>query len=321
MSSTERFPVAERVNVGEVALSVHAGGRRGAPLIVLLHGWPDLAYSWKNLFPDLAAKGYRVLAPDVRGFGGSDAPAQIERYGVNHLVGDVEGLIDREGAETAVILGHDWGGALAWSFAQLKPQRTAGVISLNTPHLPRGKMPPTAAMRARFGDDYYSLAFQAPGRAEAAFLANLEAFFSVIFSPPPAPGAPSEPVTLANILSRMERHDPTRDVAVVPAADRKVFIEAFAKSGFGGGLNWYRNIDANWARMDGVDPVVRAPCLMICGERDPILPPEMTRWMDGLTPDLEKHVIVGVGHWPQWEAPEAVSALVCAWLDRRFGAA
>jgi pimeloyl-ACP methyl ester carboxylesterase len=235
-------------------------------------------------------------------------------------VADVEGLIEHEGAETAIGLGHDWGGQLAWSFAQLKPERTAGVISLNTPLLPRGKVSPTEAMRARFGDDYYSLAFQAPGKAEAAFMADLDAFFSVIFSPPDPTGK-AEPATLANLLGRIERHDRSRDVAVVPAADRTVFVEAFARTGFTGGFNWYRNLDANWARMEGVDPIVRAPSLMICAERDSILPPEMTRWMDQLTPDLEKHVVPGVGHWTQWEAPEAVSALVGAWLDRRFGAA
>jgi pimeloyl-ACP methyl ester carboxylesterase len=107
-------------------------------------------------------------------------------------------------------------------------------------------------------------------------------------------------------------------VSVVPAPDRRMYVKAYRRTGFTPGLNWYRNLDANWARMEGVNQVIQAPCLMISAELDPILPPTMTRWMDGLIPDLEKHVIPAAGHWIQWEAPEAVNALLCGWLERRF---
>jgi non-specific protein-tyrosine kinase len=121
-------------------------------------------------------------------------------------------------------------------------------------------------------------------------------------------------------MKRFENPDAATKAPVVPAADRKVFADAYRESGFQGGLNWYRNMDANWARMEGVDHMIRVPCLMISAERDPILPPDMTRWMDALTQDLEKHVIPGVGHWVQWEAPDAVNTLLGGWLQRRFGA-
>jgi pimeloyl-ACP methyl ester carboxylesterase len=314
------FPAAERVDVGGVALSVHAAGAEGAPLVVLLHGWPELAYSWKNQLAPIARLGFRVIAPDGRGFGASDAPADVALYGIDHLVSDVEALLDREGAERAVLVGHDWGGVLAWHFSMLRPGRTAGIASLCTPHLPRSARPTTEALRARFGDDHYIVRFQEPGFVERVFERDADAVFAVLFDEPPAPEAITpDAVTLSHFLRRLEAYDPATARSVVGAADRAVYAEAYRRTGFAGGLNWYRNFDANWARMAGVDPVVRAPCLMICAERDPILPPDLARYMGELTPDLEKHVIPGVGHWVQWEAPEAVTALICSWLERRHG--
>jgi pimeloyl-ACP methyl ester carboxylesterase len=318
--SVKGFPSAERVDVGDVTLSVHAAGPKGAPLVVLLHGWPELAYSWKSQLGPIADLGFRVLAPDGRGFGASDAPAQLSAYGIDHLVSDVEGLLDHEGAERAVVVGHDWGGTLAWHFAMLRPERTAGVAALCTPHLPRSPRPTIEALRSRFGADHYIVQFQPPGVVERLFTDSLEDFFAVIFAGPPDPSELTPAATgLGHFLDRLARYDPATDPSAIPDADRAVFIEAYRRTGFTSGLNWYRNLDANWARMAGVDHVVRAPALMISAERDPILPPDLTRFMAELTPDLEKHVIPGVGHWLQWEAPEAVNRILCGWLGRRFG--
>lgn len=308
------------MDAGGVALSVHAAGRKGAPLVVLLHGWPEIAYSWRLQIPALAGAGFRVLAPDGRGFGASDAPKDVAAYGIDRLVGDVEALIDREGADKAIIVGHDWGGVLAWHFAMLRPERTAGVVGLCTPHLPRGPAPPVAALRARFGEDNYVVRLQDPS-VERLFESSVEDFFAVIFSDPYDPTTSTGGATdFGRFIRRLSSTDRGPKAPVVPDEHRRVFVEAYRRSGFSGGLNWYRNMDANWARMDGVDHVIKAPSLMISAERDPILPPQLTRWMDQLTPDLEKHVVPGVGHWIQWEAPDAVNAHLTGWLQRRFGA-
>lgn len=322
MPSSDAFPDPMRVATGEVGLSVHAAGAPGAPLVVLLHGWPELAYSWRRQIGPLAAAGFRVVAPDLRGFGASDAPEDVAAYGIDHLVADVEALVDHEGAERAVLVGHDWGGVLAWHFAMLRPERTAGVAALCTPHLPRGGHPPTEVMRHRDGDEHYIVRFQQPGAAEAVFEADLDGFFRFIFTPPPTPAdsaASSRPIT--HLVKQFEDYDPSAPgrEPVVGEADRAVFVAAYRRTGFASGMNWYRNLDANWARMDGVDDRVSAPCLMISAERDPILPPHLTRWMDALTPDLERAVLPGVGHWVQWEAPERLNEFLGAWLERRFG--
>lgn len=306
--------------MGDVVLSVHAAGSKGAPLVVFLHGWPELARSWKHQLEAVADLGFRAIAPDGRGFGASDAPADLAAYGIDRLVSDVEGLLDNEGAARAVIVGHDWGGVLAWHFAMLRPERVAGVAALCTPHLPRSARPPTVALRERFGEDHYIVRFQEPGLAERLFARSLDDVFAVLFERPSDPPEPaSTAASLGELLRRLEAYDPATAHPVVPDADRRVYAEAYRRAGFTGGLNWYRNMDANWARMEGVDHVVRAPCLMISAALDPILPPGLTRYMDELTPDLEKHVIPGVGHWVQWEAPETVNRILCDWLGRRCG--
>jgi microsomal epoxide hydrolase/non-specific protein-tyrosine kinase len=303
-----------------VELSVHAAGPADGPVVVLLHGWPELAYSWKHQIGPIAEAGFRVLAPDGRGFGGSDAPDSVAAYGIDHLVSDVEGLLDWAGAEKAVVVGHDWGGIVAWHFAMLRPERTRGVVGVNTPHLPHGARKTTESMRDYGGEDHYIVQVQEPGRAEAAFSRNFEDFFAFMFAgPPPAEDLDKLPRSITHLLKRFARYDRSkaRDI-VVPEEDRQVFIDAYAKTGLTGGLNWYRNMDANWARMDGVDHNIDKPALMISAQCDPILPPRLTRWMDDLTRDLERHVIPDIGHWTQWEAPDQLNALLIDWLERRM---
>ncbi len=315
--SDDTFPPAQRVDVGGAHLSVHAAGPEDGPLVVLLHGWPELAWSWKHQIRPIAALGFRVLAPDSRGFGASDAPDDPAAYRIDHLAADVTGLLDHAGAARAVVVGHDWGGALAWHFAMLRPDRTAGVGALATPHLPRPASPTSEALRARFGDDHYMLRFQEPGLAEARLGPARDELFAAFFAILRAPEERAYPTpSFESFMAQLAHADPA--ASVVPEADRAAFVEAYRRTGFTPGLNWYRNLDANWARMAGVDEVIRAPGLMISAERDPILTPSLTRRMPELVPDLELHVVPGAGHWIQWEAPEAVNALLCGWLERRF---
>lgn len=314
------FPPAQRVSAGGIELSVHAAGPEDGPAVVLLHGWPELAYSWNRQIAPLANLGFRVLAPDGRGYGASDAPDGVDAYRMDALVSDIDAVLDWAGKDKAVIVGHDWGGIVGWHYAMLRPERLLGVVGVNTPHLPPGDVPPTEAFRAYGGDDHYIVRFQEPGLAEATFGRDLDAFFKFIFTgPPKGTTLDALPVSVTHLLRRFDAFDSdtARDV-VVGDADRAVFAEIYARAGLTGGINWYRNFDANWRRMEGVDQVVRVPCLMVSAELDFMLPPNLTRWMDVLTPDLEKHVIPGIGHWTQWEAPDELNRLLCDWLERRF---
>ncbi len=314
------FPLARRVDVGDVTLSVHEAGPDDGPPVVLCHGWPELAYSWKAQVPALAAAGYRVIAPDLRGFGASDAPHPVADYAIDRLVDDIVGLLDALGLETAILCGHDWGGILVWHAAMLAPDRVAGVIGVNTPHLPRAGEPPVSQFRAFAGDDHYIARFQEEGLAESVFEGREDAFFEFIFGPPPPAAALTAlPPSVTHLLKRFGVYDgQNATTSVVAAEDRVVFAAAYRDSGFRGGINWYRNFDANWRRMEGVDPVVRVPCLMVSAECDFMLPPKLTQWMDALCPDLEKHVIPNIGHWTQWEAPGPLNQKMLAWLRRRF---
>lgn len=314
------FPAAERIDAGGVTLSVHAEGPAAGPVVILLHGWPELAYSWKRQVAPLAEAGFRVVAPDGRGFGASDAPEDVAAYGIDHLVSDVAAVIDWTGADQAVVVGHNWGGVLAWHTAMLASDRVAGVVGVNTPHMPRGERPTTESMREYGGDDHYIVRFQEPGLAESVFARSVEDVFRFLFVTPPSPEDLQHlPRSITHLLKRFETFTPTDGHAcVMPEADLQVYADVYARTGFTGGLNWYRNMDANWARMDGVDHAIRVPCLMVAAECDAILPPSLTRWMPALIPDLEQHVLPGVGHWTQWEAPDALNGLLRNWLERRF---
>ena len=143
-------------------------GEPGAPVVVLAHGFPELAYSWRHQIPALAAAGYHVLAPDQRGYGRSTRPADIADYNVADLSADLIGLLDDVGADKAVFIGHDWGAPVVWGSAQLHPDRVAAVVGLSVPPVPRAQVPPTQAFRAIFGDNFfYMLYFQEPGVADA----------------------------------------------------------------------------------------------------------------------------------------------------------
>ena len=168
---SDSLPITERViETNGVQLHTVEAGERGAPVVVLAHGFPELAYSWRHQIPALAAAGYHVLAPDQRGFGRTTRPADIAAYNVADLSADLIGLLDHVGAEKAVFVGHDWGAPVVWGSAQLHADRVAAVVGLSVPPVPRSQIPPTQAFRAIFGDNFfYMLYFQEPGVAEAEF--------------------------------------------------------------------------------------------------------------------------------------------------------
>jgi pimeloyl-ACP methyl ester carboxylesterase len=328
------FPPARRVKLPAwrdaagalhegIALSVHeAGDDPGLrPAVVLCHGFPELAYSWRLVITALVEAGFRVLAPDQRGYGASDCPAEIAAYGIEHLAADLAGLLDALAIERAVFAGHDWGGFVAWTMPRLHPARTAGVIGVNTPYVP---FPVTSALRRVFADDerLYILWFQKPGVAEAVLDAQPRLVFEKLMCRPAGPRAGMfAGAADANPFRRI-REIGSAGPPLLSTQEIDTYAAAFEKTGFAGGIHWYRNIDANAERWPGlgIDPI-DLPCLMITAEWDPALPPALAAGMERRCSDLETAMIDRCGHWTQQEQPEQLGALMIDWLARRFGRA
>lgn len=313
----ETFPAPRRIALPEITLSVHEAGAGLA--VVLLHGFPELAYSWRHQFPTLVAAGFRVIAPDQRGYGASDAPAPIDAYDLDHLCSDVIALLDALGIERAVFAGHDWGGFVAWAMPVLHPRRTAGVIGVNTPYMP---FPTTDILRSLFPDDekLYILWFQAPGVAEAVLDENPRLCFEKLMRRGTPPEAALAATVDANPFRRLHAFEPVGE-SLLSAEELDHYARAYAPRGFRGGINWYRNIDRNRQRFPTVGEVpVGVPCLMITAEWDLALRPALAERMPALCRDLEMHMIEHCGHWTQQEHPETLNRLMVSWLRRRFAA-
>ncbi|MBR9824930.1 MAG: alpha/beta hydrolase [Alphaproteobacteria bacterium] len=316
------FPAPQRIRTNGIELSVHLAGPETGPALLLAHGWPELAYSWKNQVQPLAEAGYRVIIPDLRGFGGSDCPTDVESYTMDIMVADLTGLLDTLGHEKAVFIGHDWGGIIIWHAAMLAPERVAGAVGVNTPHLPRGANPPTDAFMEMGGPDHYILKFQEIGYAEEIFTGREDDFFAFMMGKPPSaeeldglyPAITHIPKLFQEFTGRAEER------MVVGPKDRAYYAQAYRQSGYAGGINLYRNFDRNWERMAGVDHRLDMPCLMISADADFMLPPKLAMWMPALCQDLEHHIIADCGHWTMWEKPEALNAHLVDWLKRRFPA-
>lgn len=309
------FPAPRRIATNGIALSVHEQGR-GVP-VMLCHGWPELAYSWRRQIPALAAAGYRAIAPDQRGFGASDAPEPVESYDIRHLTDDLAGLLDALKLERAVFVGHDWGGLVVWAMARLHPDRVAGVIGVNTPYRARAAKDPVEWLREHLGPDHYIVAFQEPGVAERVFDAD-PARVVRRFQRRRMTGTHTATGAFPMLARVAEPEANWTGTPLLTEAEVEVYARAFARSGFRGGINWYRNLSRNWWLMAEVPARIDAPCLMIGASDDPFLPPSLMDGMEALIPDLEKQVIADCGHWTQAERPEELNRLMLDWLTRRF---
>jgi pimeloyl-ACP methyl ester carboxylesterase len=296
------------VDTNDVQLKVTEAGERGAPLVVLAHGFPELAHSWRHQIPALAAAGYHVLAPDQRGYGGSARPAAIEDYNIVELTGDIAGLLDDVGADKAVIVGHDWGSPVATNFPLFHPDRVHAVAALSVPPIPRAPAPPTAIWRKIFGDNFfYILYFQEPGVADAALGRNVH-------------DSMRRMIALEGFTGSV---DDMVDRPLPPLPDWITqdefapYVTAFTESGFTGPLNWYRNFDRNWELTEKTPaPTITVPTLFLAGSADPVLsftPRDKVR--DVVTGDYREIMLPGAGHWIQQERPAEVNAALIEFID------
>lgn len=330
-----QMPPVQHARINGVDLAYYEAGREhGGVPIVLCHGFPELAYSWRRQIEALAAAGRWVVAPDQRGYGltggpGTGGPEAVTDYDMAHLTGDLVGLLDHLGADKAVWAGHDWGGIIVWQMPLLHPARTAGVIGVNTPQMPRPPADPIEIMRRRMGDEMYIVHFQKPGEADAVL--NADAAKSMNFFLRKAPGGPTaskgfgeeakdgqSAFALVRVLEAWSPEFDPRE-PVLPPEEQAVFAEAFARTGFTGGINWYRNFTRNWEMAEGLPTRIDGvPCLMVMADGDAVLPPSAADGMEDRIGDLEKRLVTGSGHWTQQEQPEQLNAILIDWLDRRF---
>lgn len=295
------------------------------PLVLLCHGFPESWYSWRHQLHALAEAGFHAVAPDMRGYGQTDCPEQIDQYTLLHLVGDMIGLLDALGVETAVIVGHDWGAPVAWHAALWRPDRFRGVIGLSVPFTPRRSARPTSIMPQTEDAIFYQLYFQTPGVAETELERDVRlSIRSLLFS------ASGDAPRRENLAAA------GREVGMVPRrggflsrlvdspslplwlneADVDFYVSEFTRTGFRGGLNWYRNIDRNWELLGAFAGArVTVPALYIAGDRDLVL---SFRGMDQVISNLSKFVpqlrgtllLPGCGHWTQQEKAHEVNQAV-----------
>ncbi len=307
---------------GGVTLSVHESGT--GPAVVFCHGFPDLAYAWRHQVAATAAAGYRAIAPDQRGYGASSCPSEVEAYGLTQLTGDLVGLLDRLEIERAVFVGHDWGGFVVWAMPVLHPDRVAGVAALCTPYMPFPSVEIHAALVDGDIERQYVAWFQLPGVAEAAMDSKVETIFSRIFRG----GVPTEVVMRAAFASGKLNMNPFLDPETLPVmgepigtpSDMQHYCDVYGRTGFRGGINWYRNIDRNAREHSGVgNEPLTLPCLMLTAEWDPALSPALAESMKERCSDLEMHMVEKAGHWAQQEHPEIVTGRLLDWLPRVYG--
>jgi len=307
-------------------IKLHLAEQGEGPLVVLCHGFPESWYSWRHQLAALSAAGFHAVAPDMRGYGGSDRPDAIDQYTLLHLVGDTVGLLDALGAGQAVIAGHDWGAPVAWHAALLRPDRFRGVIGLSVPFRPRGPVPPTSVMPRRDDAQFYQLYFQTPGLAEAELERDpRETILKLLFAASgdvPRRGTGQGDVAMVphngGFLTGMP--SPAALPAWLTEADVDFYAAEFARTGFRGGLNWYRNIDRNWELLAPfAGAKVNVPALYVAGDRDLVV---AFRGMDQLIPNLKNFVpqlrntimLPGCGHWTQQERASEVSAAMIEFI-------
>ncbi len=308
MTTTYEFPLPTLISLNGIELEVFEAGQKnkGNP-IVLCHGWPEHAYSWRHQMPALAAAGYHVIVPNQRGYGGSACPRDVTQYDIAHLTGDLAALLDHFGYDDAVFVGHDWGANVVWNLALLHPSRVRKIINLALPYQERTPMPWIEFLETVFGQDNYFVHFnRKPGVADAILDANARSFLRNLFRKN-VPVSPPEPGMMMINLALAEK--PLGE-PVMCQADLEMFVSSFEATGFAGSINWYRNMDRNWTFLADVDPIVRQPALMIYGTQD-MIPPAKN--LKDFVPNADV-VSLECGHWIQQEKPQETTNAILEWL-------
>ena len=316
LSNAGVFPSAKFVESNGIRMAVYEQGE--GPAVILVHGFPELAYSWRHQLPALANAGFRAIAPDMRGYGRTDSPPGVDAYQIQNLIGDLEGLLDAYGLERAVFVGHDWGALVLWQMAMLVPHRIEKLIALNIPHIPRPDTDPIELMRERLGNDFYIVNFQDSDEADRAFAADPAHFFAMLMRKNQVSRAQFDQLPpnmkVLSLLKVMQRQESGGD-PVLTDDDRDYYVNAFSDSGFTGPINWYRNWTQNWEATKNVDQRIDIPTLFIGASDDIVIAPEQIEAMKPLVANLTIKMLQPCGHWSQQERPSDVNRLIIEWLQ------
>jgi len=308
------FPEPRLVDAGEVTFSVHeAGPADGTPLL-MLHGWPEIAFSWAPMVDALTAAGCRLIMPDIKGFGGTKGPTDVNAYTYQAFAEDYQALLDSLGVEKAVFVGHDWGGAIVWPLTQRLPERCLGVASFCTPFREVTPVAPLSLMEKTYGDRHYIVQFQDQKLPDRVFGGHEADFFKFMFRPGPDRSRWGQLMPgLTHLPDRFtERKDMPGDVLMNDEVI-EVYARAYQSSGHETSTMVYRAIDRHWEERKRFDPEITLPALMVSATRDVFLPPEASEGMEARVPNLTREVIDS-GHWVTWEAPEAATEALLTWL-------
>ena len=321
MTDSQKYPNINQRRVETNGISLNIAEQGEGPLVLMLHGFPESWYSWRHQFSALAEAGYHAVAPDMRGYGDSDKPFEIEAYNQVEVVNDIIGLIPALGYETAVVFGHDWGAPTAWSCALNHPDKVSAVGALSVPFRPRGDSPPLATLKAIFKDRFfYQLYFQEPGKAETELekdpALTIRKFYHMA-SGEMNTSLLSEKPADADLLSDLP--DPGTEMGPwISEEDVSFYANEFRQSGFRGPLSYYRNMDLTWELTKDSPQQISQPALFVAGERDGVI----LMAADALK-ELDKHVtdlrvnklIPKIGHWTQQEAPQEVNQALIQFLE------
>ncbi|WDQ97911.1 alpha/beta hydrolase [Devosia sp. J2-20] len=311
MISQSQFPTPTLISVNGVELEVFEAGRENAGRpIVLCHGWPEHAFSWRHQVPALVAAGYHVIVPNQRGYGNSSRPGAVTDYDIEHLTGDLVGLLDHYRYQDATFVGHDWGSMVVWGLALLHPGRVKRLINLSVPYQERWEKPWVEMMETIFGGDFYFVHFnRQPGVADAVLDQNTSRFLRNLYRKNQPPMAPEPGMMIINLA----RQETPPGEPVMSDSELAVFVSAFEASGFTGSINWYRNLDRNWHLLADANPIIQQPALMIYGDQDPVAKSEN---LSDFVPNVEV-VNLDCGHWIQQEKPQETNQTILNWLERQ----
>lgn len=308
MFDPSNFPAPTMIPVGDVHLEVFEAGRENAGNpIVLCHGWPEHAFSWRHQIAPLVAAGFHVLVPNQRGYGNSSCPREVTAYDLAHLTGDLVALLDHYGYADATFVGHDWGAFVVWGLTLLHPARVNRVVAMSLPYQERGERPWIEVMEAFLGGDFYMVHFnRQPGVADAILDAHVTRFLGNLYRRNEPARVPEPGMAMINLAQA----DTASGEPLMSEPELAVFAEAFHATGFTPSINWYRNLDRNWHLLADADPIIHQPALMIYGDRDPI---QRAPNLEHFVPNVEV-VSLDCGHWIQQEQPKALNDVLLTWL-------
>ena len=321
---SELLPGIKFLTVESNGIQMRVATMGEGPAVLFAHGWPESWYSWRHQIKAVADAGFRALAPDMRGYGGTDAPEDVTTYNQVNLAADMVGILDALGIETATMVGHDWGAPVATHSVLLYPERFNGLVLMSVPHGGRGPVNPMDAMRAQTGDNFFYMVYhnEPGGVAEAEYDSDPRGFLSRIYLSPDSPREPPEVTdpkrSAGGWIPRLGAPKGLPDW--LTQQDLDYYVSQFEKSGFRGGVNYYRNFGLSWELTADLDQTVRVPALFIAGDKDLVISgatePQLRAMMATTLPQLTDVVLIpDIGHWVQQEAAEETNAALLSFLE------